>query len=98
MSLAALAALAAGCTAAPTPTSASSPRTPDTATAAAASPAAVLRARVGGKPCGVLALGHQVWVSVYAEDAVRRVDRTTGAVSAPVTVGSQPCGLAAGGG
>src|SRR5689334_6350484 len=56
------------------------------------------RTRIGGKPCGVLVVGDDVWVSVYAEDRLVRVDRRTGAVKSSTDVGSQPCGLAAGAG
>jgi YVTN family beta-propeller protein len=71
--------------------------TVESAPTPAALPAAQ-RIRIGSKPCGVLVVGDSVWVSVYADNTLVRVDRRTGKAGPPIPVGLQPCGLAFGAG
>jgi YVTN family beta-propeller protein len=72
----------------------------------AASPAATsppppegVRVEVGDGPCGIEEVDGVVWVTLFNEDEVVRLDAATGKVlgTTPGT-GSQPCGVTAGGG
>jgi YVTN family beta-propeller protein len=56
------------------------------------------RVKTGHKPCGILGVDGQVWVSNYGDNTLVTVDPVTGEVGEPVPTGSGPCGLAAGAG
>lgn len=53
---------------------------------------------VGHLPCATLGAAGSVWVALYGDNAVRRIDPATLTVSAPITTGAQPCGMAYGAG
>lgn len=57
-----------------------------------------LRVTLGRQPCGVLSAAGSVWVSLYGEDRVVRLDPATGAVRGSTPTGKAPCGLASGAG
>jgi YVTN family beta-propeller protein len=58
----------------------------------------VRHVQVGHLPCATLGAAGAVWVALYGDNAVRRIDPATLKVSAPITTGAQPCGMAYGGG
>jgi YVTN family beta-propeller protein len=69
----------------------------DTGTAIATSgePTVVARIAVGNNPCLAAPVGEEVWVSVYSDAQLVRVDpETNEVVGEPIDVGAGPCGLA----
>ena len=58
----------------------------------------VARLDVGQKPCAVEGGFGSVWVSVYGDDKLVRIDPVTHRVLATVKTGTSPCGIAVGGG
>src|SRR5687768_14851715 len=69
------------------------------ATAAPLASGLALRTRDGAQPCGIIGAAGSIWVSLWGEHALVRLDPKTGArIGAAAKTGSQPCGLAQGGG
>jgi len=58
-----------------------------------------LRVEVGDGPCGIQEADGVIWVTLFNEDSVVRLDAATGDVLGTTAgTGSQPCGVAVGGG
>ena len=60
--------------------------------------AEVARVSVGTSPCAVVGAFGAVWVSLYGDDQVIRLDPQTRAVRSRTPTGAHPCGLAVGAG
>ena len=58
----------------------------------------VARLDVGSQPCAVEGGYGSVWVSVYGDDKLIRIDSTTHQIVARIKTGTSPCGIAVGGG
>src|SRR4051794_29760844 len=58
----------------------------------------VARFDVGQQPCAVEGGFGSVWVSVYTDDKLVRIDPATHRVIATMKTGTSPCGIAVGGG
>lgn len=53
---------------------------------------------VGSKPCAVVGGFGSIWVALYGEDEVARLDPATGRVRAEIATDISPCGMAMGAG
>src|SRR3954453_9906621 len=72
--------------------------TPSATTTGALPAYVVARLDVGQQPCAVEGGFGSVWVSVYTDDKLVRIDPVTHRVIATMKTGTSPCGIAVGGG
>jgi YVTN family beta-propeller protein len=87
----------AGSSSAPSAGGSATP-TPSTSTTSALPAYVVARLDVGNQPCAVEGGFGSVWVSVYTDNQLVRIDPATHRVIARTKTGTSPCGIAVGGG
>jgi len=96
----AIALVVTGCTSAPARHTAAPTSSPSSSPSTSAPPPSYVVGRVslGKKPCAVVTGFGSVWVAMFGDDTVVRLDPKTRRVLARITAGSRPCGMAIGAG